>query len=102
MNIDKYKNLTLEEYEKLISQDTIIPTEREITYKGITYRLNEDGYFNLTRPKTIRGYSESYSGKGKISEETESINRGIILVIQNLISILEESENDFNAFIEKK
>ena len=41
MNIDKYKKLTPEEYNKLILQDTIIKTEKEITYKGITYMLDD-------------------------------------------------------------
>lgn len=101
MNIDKYKHLTLDEYNKIISQENIIQTEKEITNKGITYTLNDDGYFNITCAKTVRGYDKDYSGAGKNAEETESINRGIVLAIQSVMSIIDESEHDFDVFIEK-
>lgn len=100
MNIDKYKNLTLEEFEKIISQENIIQTEREITYKGITYTLNDAGYYRITQVKTARGYDEKYSGIGKNVEETKSINRGTVELIQSIIADIEEDEID--VFIERK
>ena len=102
MDINKYKNLTLDEYNNLILQENIIRTEREILYQGKKYILDDDDYNMLNHAKIVYGYDIEYQGPGKSITETQNINSEIILSIQALIGIIEDDIKYNTETIQKK
>lgn len=91
MQIDKYINMSREEFIKFLNLDHLIPIDNVIEYKGKKYKLSEEKFYSSIAYSRINlGYDINYSEKLDI-ETAQQINMG---TLGEITIIKDKIEND--------
>ena len=89
MNIDKYINMSKEEFLEFLNLDYLIPIDDVVEYKGIKYQLPPEVFYeNIACHRLNCGYCIDFSEKINI-DIAQRINGSTISGIKVLVEIIE-------------